>query len=69
MTTLTNEPVSITTTEDAIESTKKVAVIVERELYNAVSKIARDEMRSIRAQFAHIVTDYIKRRTDDEYLP
>ena len=49
MTTLTNEPVSITTTEDAIESTKKVAVIVERELYNAVSKIARDEMRSIRA--------------------
>ena len=44
---------------------KKVAVVVDREIYNAIAAIARQEMRSIRAQFQHIATEYIKRRTNN----
>lgn len=50
-----------TTTDDAaVAATKRIAVIVDRDLYNAVSEVAREQHRSIKAQFTHIVSQFLK---------
>lgn len=38
----------------------RVAVIIDRDLYEEVSKVSAVERRSIKAQFNHIVTQFLK---------
>lgn len=49
-----------TTMEVEQEATKKVAVIIERELYQRLMQSAKEDMRSGRQQLAHILKQYFE---------
>lgn len=43
-----------------LQKTKRVAVIIEREQYEALMALAKQERRSGRQQLAHIINTYME---------
>lgn len=48
------------TLDAELQKTKRVAVIIEREQYEALMALAKQERRSGRQQLAHIINSYME---------